>query len=90
MQKKRIVCSKNDGAFKWYSFTCRRLESSQWFFIFEGIIALSVFLVVASFSIHKFWQEKDREMMLMEAMHFSKNWAILFELVFIASIKDAF
>jgi putative oxidoreductase len=55
------------------------------FFLLEGIIALSVFLIIASFSIHKFWQEKDREMMMMEAMHFSKNWAILFELVFIAT-----
>lgn len=55
------------------------------YFIFEGIIGLSVFLVVTSFTIHKFWEEKDREIMMMEIMHFSKNWAILFELIFIAT-----
>lgn len=55
------------------------------YFIFEGIIGLSVFLVVASFTIHKFWAESDRETMMMEIMHFTKNWAILFELLFIAT-----
>lgn len=55
------------------------------YFIFEGIIALSVFLAIASFTLHKFWTLKKRELIMLEAMHFVKNWAILFELVYIAS-----
>jgi uncharacterized membrane protein YphA (DoxX/SURF4 family) len=55
------------------------------FFVLEGIIGLSVFLVIASFTLHKFWEEKSREMVMMEAMHFVKNWAILVELLYIAS-----
>ena len=51
-----------------------------------GIIGLSIFLVIAAFSIHKFWQEKDRNMRMMEAMHFSKNMAILTELIYIATV----
>lgn len=55
------------------------------FLLLEGIIALCAFLVIASFTIHKFWAEHDRERMMLEFMHFVKNWAILFELVYIAS-----
>ena len=51
-----------------------------------GIIGLSVFLVIAAFSIHKFWQEKDRNMQMLEAMHFAKNMAILTELIYIAAV----
>lgn len=53
--------------------------------IVEGIIGLCIFLVIASFSVHKFWQERDREMFMLEFMHFIKNWAILFELLFIVT-----
>ena len=49
-----------------------------------GIIGLSIFLVVASFTIHNFWRERDRDMRMMEAMHFAKNVAILTELIYIA------
>jgi uncharacterized membrane protein YphA (DoxX/SURF4 family) len=56
------------------------------FFVFYGLMGLSVFLVVASFTLHKFWEEESRQMMMLEAMHFVKNWAILFELLYIASL----
>jgi uncharacterized membrane protein YphA (DoxX/SURF4 family) len=54
------------------------------FFKIYGIIGLSIFLVVAAFTIHQFWAETDRNMRMMEAMHFSKNMAILTELIYIA------
>jgi putative oxidoreductase len=50
-----------------------------------GIIGLSVFLVIASFTIHSFWRESDRDMKLLEGMHFAKNMAILVELIYIAA-----
>ncbi|MEM7028292.1 MAG: DoxX family protein [Chloroflexota bacterium] len=49
-----------------------------------GIIGLSVFLLVASFTIHNFWREKDRDGRMLEAMNFAKNIAILTELIYIA------
>ncbi len=52
-----------------------------------GIIGLSIFLVVAAFTIHQFWQERDREKRMMEAAHFAKNMAILTELVYIATVS---
>ncbi len=55
------------------------------FFITQGIIALSVFLIIASFTLHKFWEEENREMLMLEVMHFVKNWAIMVELLYIAS-----
>ncbi len=50
-----------------------------------GIIGLSIFLVLASFTIHQFWKEHTREEKLLEAMHFAKNMAILTELIYIAN-----
>jgi hypothetical protein len=41
--------------------------------------------VIAAFSVHQFWQEKDRNTRMFEAMHFSKNMAILTELIYIAT-----
>ena len=55
------------------------------FFKLVGIIGLSIFLVIAAFTIHQFWNEKDKNMRLLEAMHFSKNMAILTELIYIAA-----
>ena len=49
-----------------------------------GIIGLSVFLVIASFTIHQFWKESKTEARLLEGMHFAKNMAILTELIYIA------
>ena len=49
-----------------------------------GIMGLSLFLIVASFTIHQFWKESAREMRLLEGMHFAKNMAILTELIYIA------
>ncbi len=58
------------------------------YFLVEGIIGLCIFLAIASFSIHKFWTLKKRETIMLEAMHFVKNWAILFELAYIAYTVD--
>ena len=55
------------------------------YFIIEGIIALCIFLAAASLMLHKFWTINKREVLMLEAMHFVKNWAILFELVYIAT-----
>ena len=50
-----------------------------------GVIGLSVFLVVATLTIHRFWSEREREMQLLEAMNFAKNMAIVTELIYIAA-----
>ena len=55
------------------------------YFKLYGIIGLSVFLVIAAFTIHRFWQEPNNEMRLLEGMHFAKNIAILTELIYIAT-----
>jgi len=55
------------------------------YFLLVGIVGLSVFLVVASLTIHQFWKEKSHEGRLTEGMHFAKNMAILTELIYIAS-----
>ena len=55
------------------------------YFMIAGIVGLSIFLVVAAFTIHQFWNEKDKDMRLLEAMHFAKNMAILTELIYIAA-----
>ena len=55
------------------------------FLLIYGIIGLSMFLVIASLTIHQFWKETTTEMRLLEGMHFAKNIAILLELVYIGS-----
>lgn len=54
------------------------------YFMLIGIIGLCIFLLTASFTIHKFWALHNRESVMMESMHFAKNWAIIFELLYIA------
>ncbi|WP_298504663.1 DoxX family membrane protein [uncultured Maribacter sp.] len=54
------------------------------FLIRYGVIGLSIFLIIASFSLHQFWKEKDNQLKLLESMHFAKNMAILTELIYIA------
>lgn len=49
-----------------------------------GIIGLSIFLIIASITIHQFWNEQGKEKKLLEGMHFAKNMAILTELIYIA------
>lgn len=49
-----------------------------------GIIGLCIFLMIASFTVHRFWREQKTEMKLLEGMHFAKNMAILMELIYIA------
>jgi putative oxidoreductase len=58
------------------------------YLIIPGIIGLCVFLAIASFMLHKFWAVKKRETAMLEAMHFVKNWAILVELVYIATTLE--
>ncbi len=48
-----------------------------------GIVSLSVFLIIATFTIHTFWVEKEKQARLGEAMNFAKNLAILTELLYI-------
>lgn len=50
-----------------------------------GIIGLSIFLVIAAFTIHSFWRERERELQMLEAMNFAKNMAIVTELIYIAA-----
>jgi putative oxidoreductase len=61
------------------------------YFIIEGMIGLCIFMAIASFTIHSFWKEQEREMKMMEFMHFVKNWAIIFELLYlITSLESRF
>lgn len=53
------------------------------FYLLYGIIGLCIFLLIASVSIHKFWGLENKEIMMLESMHFAKNWAIIFELLYI-------
>lgn len=48
-----------------------------------GIIGLCVFLFVAALTIHSFWVEKEKMDRIYEAMNFTKNLAILTELLYI-------
>ena len=52
-----------------------------------AVVMLSVFLVTASFTIHRFWNEETRQQKLLEAMNFAKNLAILTELVYIGFVS---
>jgi len=54
------------------------------FFFYYGLAALSIFLVIATFTIHRFWLEETRELKMLEFMHFLKNIAIFIELLYIA------
>lgn len=61
------------------------------YFMIEGMIGLCIFMTIAAFTIHSFWKEKDREIMMIEFMHFVKNWAIIFELIYlIATVESKF
>ena len=51
-----------------------------------GVISLSVFLLMATFTIHTFWVETERQERLIEAMNFAKNLAILTELLYIGFV----
>lgn len=53
------------------------------FLMFYGIIGLSLFLIIATFTIHRFWDEKDKNNQMHELMHFLKNLAILAELIYL-------
>lgn len=61
------------------------------YFIIEGMIGLCIFMAIAAFTIHNFWREQDREVKMIEFMHFLKNWAIIFELLYLTtSIESRF
>lgn len=60
------------------------LSLASGYFLILGIIGLSIFLIIASFTIHQFWNEEGKEKKLLEGMHFAKNMAIFTELIYIA------
>jgi uncharacterized membrane protein YphA (DoxX/SURF4 family) len=51
-----------------------------------AVILLSIFLVLATFTIHTFWLEKEKQGKMLEAMNFTKNLAILTELLYIGFV----
>ncbi|WP_020402483.1 DoxX family protein [Gracilimonas tropica] len=59
------------------------------YFIIEGMIGLCIFMTIAAFTIHSFWKEEDREDKMMEFMNFVKNWAIIFELVYLTTTVES-
>jgi putative oxidoreductase len=59
------------------------------YFIIEGMIGLCIFMTIAAFTIHSFWTEQEREMKMMEFMHFVKNWAIIFELLYLTTSLES-
>ena len=48
-----------------------------------GIVALLVFMLTATFTIHRFWDETEKYERMMEGMNFAKNLAITTELVYL-------
>jgi putative oxidoreductase len=59
------------------------------YFIIEGMIGLCIFMAIAAFTIHSFWKEREKEIMMMEFMHFVKNWAIIFELLYLTTTLES-
>ncbi len=59
------------------------------YFIIEGMIGLCVFMAIAAFTIHSFWKEEDNERIMLEFMHFVKNWAIIFELIYLTTTLES-
>lgn len=59
------------------------------YFIIEGMIGLCIFMTIAAFSIHSFWKEEEREDKMMEFMNFVKNWAIIFELIYLTTTVES-
>lgn len=59
------------------------------YFIIEGMIGLCIFMAIAAFTIHSFWQEKDREVFMIEFMNFVKNWAIILELIYLTTTVES-
>ena len=51
-----------------------------------GVISLCLFLLIATFTIHRFWEEKETNNRMLEAMNFTKNLAILTELLYIGYV----
>jgi uncharacterized membrane protein YphA (DoxX/SURF4 family) len=50
-----------------------RLSLMTGYFKLYGIVGLTVFLVVATFTIHQLWREIDRNLQMLEAIHFPKT-----------------
>ena len=59
------------------------------YFIIEGMIGLCIFMTIAAFSIHSFWLIEDREVKMIEFMNFVKNWAIIFELIYLTTSVES-
>jgi putative oxidoreductase len=84
--KRGLIAPKTMVILSGLLLTAGGLSLISGYFVVPGLLGLSVFLIISAFTLHKFWEEKKREMIMLEAMHFVKNWAILFELVYIASM----
>lgn len=48
-----------------------------------GVYGLCVFLLMATFMIHRFWSERDPNDRMLEGMNFTKNLAIAVELLYV-------
>ncbi len=51
-----------------------------------AVVLLCIFLLIAAFTIHRFWIERDPKDRMLEAMNFAKNLAILTELIYIGFV----
>ena len=48
-----------------------------------GTLALAGFMVLATALMHRFWEEKDKQVRMLETQNFTKNLVILVELIYI-------
>ena len=59
------------------------------YFMIEGMIGLCIFMAIAAFTIHSFWGDHEREVKMIEFMNFLKNWAIIFELIYLTTTVES-
>ncbi len=51
-----------------------------------GIIALLIFLIPTTFTMHNFWAIQDQQMKMVEMVNFMKNWALIGSLLMFLAI----
>jgi putative oxidoreductase len=56
------------------------------FYIVLGMWLLTLFLIITTFTMHRFWKETDPAMRSMEIVQFTKNLAITGALLMLSSI----
>lgn len=58
-----------------------------WQYLFWGMIALVVFFVPVTFTMHNFWAIEDQQTKMVEMVNFTKNMALLgFALIVLAQL----